>query len=195
MSLRIFTAVIQRSSHQPDLSITDHRRERTKSFWPSNVCFLVVMYRCKSWTIKRAQCWRTDASKSLCWRRLLRVPWTARRSNQSALKEILNIHWKDWCWGRSSSTLATWCEELTHWIRLMLEKIWGKKIKGRQRMRWSEGITDSMDMSLNNSGRQWRTGQLGMLQSVGSQRAGHDSATENNVCPKEGKHLGFRLLL
>ena len=74
--------------------------------------FPVVMYGCESWTIKKAECQRIDAFE-LCWRRLLRVPWTARRSNQS----ILNIHWKDWCWSWNSNTLATWCEELTHWKR------------------------------------------------------------------------------
>ena len=59
--------------------------------------------------------WRIDAFELWCWRRLLRVPWTARRSNQSILKKsVLNIHWKDWCWSWNSNTLATWCEELTH---------------------------------------------------------------------------------
>ena len=77
--------------------------------------FPVVMYGCESWTIKIAECWRIDAFKLWCWRRLLRVPWTAGRSNQSILKEILNIHWKDWCWSWNSSPLATWCEELAHW--------------------------------------------------------------------------------
>ena len=69
--------------------------------------FPIVIYRCESWTIKEAKCQRIDAFYFWCWRRLLKVPWTARRSNQSILKEInLNIHWKDWCW--SSKTLATW---------------------------------------------------------------------------------------
>ena len=77
--------------------------------------FPVVMYGCESWTIKKAECWRTDAFKLWCWKRFLRVPWTARRPNQSILrKSILNIHWKDWCWSWSSNTLATWCKELTH---------------------------------------------------------------------------------
>ena len=77
--------------------------------------FPLVMYRYESWTIKKAERWRIDAFKLWCWRRLLRVPWTARRSNQSVLKEInLNICWKDWYWSWSSSTLANWCEELTH---------------------------------------------------------------------------------
>ena len=78
--------------------------------------FPVVMYGCESWTIKKAEHQRIDAFKLWCWRRLSRIPWLARRSNQSILKEIiLNIHWKDWCW--SSNTLVTWCEELTHWKR------------------------------------------------------------------------------
>ena len=63
---------------------------------------------------KEAECQRTDAFEVWCWRRLLRVPWTARRSNQSILKEI-NVYWKDWCWSWSSNTLTTWFEELTHW--------------------------------------------------------------------------------
>ena len=80
--------------------------------------FSVVMYGCESWTINKAGCQRIDAFKLWCWKRLLRVPWTARRSNQSILKEItLNIHWKDWCSSWNSNTLATWCEELTHWKR------------------------------------------------------------------------------
>ena len=88
---------------------------------PAKVCivkamvFPGVMYRCESWTIKKAEHWRIDAFELWCWRRLLRVSWTARRTNQSILKEIsLNIHWKDWCWSWSSNTLATCCEELTH---------------------------------------------------------------------------------
>ena len=81
--------------------------------------FPVVMYGCESWTLKKVERWRIDAFEVWCWRRLLRVPWTARRSNQSILKEIsLDVHWKDWCWSGNSNTLATSCEELTHWKRL-----------------------------------------------------------------------------
>ena len=77
--------------------------------------FPVVTYGCESWTIKKAEHQRTDAFELWCWRRLLRVPWTARRSNQTILKEIiLNIHWRDWCWSWSSNILATWWKELTH---------------------------------------------------------------------------------
>ena len=80
--------------------------------------FSVVMYGCESWTIKKADRWRTGAFELWFWRRLLRVPWSARRSNQSILKEInLNTHWKDWCWSWNSNNLGTWCKELTHWER------------------------------------------------------------------------------
>ena len=82
------------------------------------MAFPVVMYGCESWTLKKAERRRIDAFELWCWRRLLRVPWTARRSSQSILKEaVLNIHWKDWCWIWNSNTLATWCKELTHWTR------------------------------------------------------------------------------
>ena len=88
---------------------------------PTKVClvkamvFPVVMYGCESWTVKKAEHWRIDAFELWCWGRLLRVPCTARRSNQSILKE--SVHWKDWCWGWNSNTLATWWEELNHWKR------------------------------------------------------------------------------
>ena len=76
--------------------------------------FPVIVYGCESWTIKKAECRRIDAFELWCWRRLLRVPWTARRSNPSILKISLNVYWRDWCWNWNSNTLATWCEELTH---------------------------------------------------------------------------------
>ena len=77
--------------------------------------FPVVMYGCESWTIKQAECQRIDTFELWCWRRLLRIPWTSRRSSQSILnKSVVNIHWKDWCW---SWNLATWCEEQTLWKR------------------------------------------------------------------------------
>ena len=117
------------------------------------VAFPVVMYGCESWTIKKAEHQRMGAFELWCWRRLLRVPWTARRSNQPILKEIImSIHWKDWCWSWNSNTLATWCEELTHlkrswcWERLKAEKKGMTEVK---RLRWLYGITDSMDISLS----------------------------------------------
>ena len=77
--------------------------------------FPVIMYRCESWTIKKAEHHRVDIFELWCWRRLLRVPWTARRSNQSILKKpSLNTHWKNWCWSQNSNTLATSWEEMTH---------------------------------------------------------------------------------
>ena len=89
---------------------------------PTKVCvvkamvFPIVMYRCESWTIRKAEHWRTDAFELWCWRRFLRVPWTAKRSNQSILKQSSPEYlWKDWCW--SSNTLATWCQGPTHWKR------------------------------------------------------------------------------
>ena len=108
--------------------------------------FPVVMYGCESWTIKKAEHRRIDAFELWCWRRLFRVPWTARRCNQS----ILNIHWKDWCWSWNSNPLATWCEELTHLKRpWMLGKTEGRRRRRQHRMRWLDGLTDSMDMSLS----------------------------------------------
>ena len=113
--------------------------------------FPVVMYECESWTIKKDECGRTDAFKLWCWRRLLRVPWTARRSNQSILKEInlecslegLMLKMKLQCFGhqmwRADSLKKT----------LVVGKIEGRRRRGQQRMRWLDGITDSMDMSLS----------------------------------------------
>ena len=91
---------------------------------PTKIClvkavvFPVVMCGCDSWTIKKAECRRIDAFELWYWRRCLWFSWTARRSTrQSWRKSVLNIHWKDWCWSFSSNTVATWCEELTHWKR------------------------------------------------------------------------------
>ena len=111
--------------------------------------FPVVIYECESWTIKKAECQIIDAFELWCWRRLLRVPWTARISNQPILKEISpEYYWKDWCWSWNSNTLATWCKELTHLKRPWL-KIEGGRRRGWQRMRWLDGITYSVDMSLS----------------------------------------------
>ena len=103
--------------------------------------FPVVMYRCEIWTIKKAEHWRTDAFQLWCWKKLLRVPWTARKSNQSILKEInLHIHWKDWCWNWSSNILATWCEELTHWEKKKKPWCWERlKAKGEEGSRVWDG--------------------------------------------------------
>ena len=113
--------------------------------------FPVVMYRCESWTVKKAEHQRIDAFELWCWRRLLRVPWTARRSNQSILKEIspgcslegLMLKLKLQYFGHLMRTVDLL--EKT----LMLGGIGGRRKRGQQRMRWLEGITDSMDVSLS----------------------------------------------
>ena len=90
----------------------------TKIYLVKAMVFPVVMYGCESWTIKKAEHWNIDASELWYWRRLLRVPWTERRYNQSIQKEISpDIHWNNWCWSWNSNTLATQCEELTQWKR------------------------------------------------------------------------------
>ena len=113
--------------------------------------FPVVMYGCESWTIKKAKCWRIDAFELWCWRRLLRVPWTARRSNQSILKEIspeyslegLMLKLKLQYFGHLMQTADSLEKTLT------LGKIESGRRRGQQRLRWFDGITDLMDMSLS----------------------------------------------
>ena len=110
--------------------------------------FLVVMYRCESWTIKKAEQW-IDAFELWCWRRLLRVSWTARRSNQSILKEISpGCSLDEWCWSWNSNTMATYAESWLIWKDPDAGKDWGQEVKGWQRTRCLNGITDSMDMGL-----------------------------------------------
>ena len=113
--------------------------------------FPVVMYGCESWTVKKAECQRIDAFELWCWRRLLRVPWTARRSNQSILKEI-----SPGC-SLEGMMLKLKHQYFGHLMRrvdslektLMLGGIGGRRRRGQQRMRWLDGITDSMDTSLS----------------------------------------------
>ena len=123
----------------------------TKVHLVKAMVFPVVMYGCESWTVKKAECRRPDAFELWCWRRLLRVPWTARRSNLSILKEIspgislkgmmlkLKLQYFDHLMRRVDSLEKT----------LMLGGIGGRRRRGRPRMRWLDGITDSMDMSLS----------------------------------------------
>ena len=95
------------------------------------IVFPVVMYGCESWTVKKAEHRRIDAFELWCWRRLLRVPWTARRSNQSILKEIsLGVHWKDWCWSWNSNTLAPDAKSWLIWKDCDAGKDWGQEEKG-----------------------------------------------------------------
>ena len=112
--------------------------------------FPVVMYGCESWTIKKAEHQRIDAFELWCWRRLLRVPWTARRSSQSILKEISSEYSLEVLMLKlelqSSGHLMRRTDSLEK--TLVLGKIEGRRRRGRQRMRWLDGITDSMDMGL-----------------------------------------------
>ena len=132
--------------------------------------FPVVMYGCESWTVKKVEHRRLDGFELWCWRRLLRVCWTARRSNQSILKErlVLGVHWKDWCWSWNSNTLSSWCEELTHlkrpwcWERLKA----GGKRDDRGWDSWMASLTQ-WTWVWTSSGSWWWTGRPGMLQSMG----------------------------
>ena len=113
--------------------------------------FPIVMYGCECWSIKKAKHWKIDAFELWCWKRFLRVSWTAGRSNQSILKEISLEHSLEGLMLKLKlQYLATWCEELTHLKKtVMLGKIEGRRRRGRQRMRWLDGITDSTDVSLS----------------------------------------------
>ena len=113
--------------------------------------FPVVMYGCEHWTVKKAECQRIDAFELWCWRRLLRVPWTARRSNQSILKEISSEHSLEGLMLELKLQYFGHLMQRTNSLEkpLMLGKIEGRRRKGRQRMRWLDAITDSMDMSLS----------------------------------------------
>ena len=131
--------------------------KKQRHYFAKKVClvkamvFPVVVYGCESWTVKKAEHQRIDAFELWCWKRLLRVPWTSRRSNQSILKEIspgislggmmlkLKLHYFGHLMGRVDSLEKS----------LMLGRIGGRRRRGRQRMRWLDGITDSMDMSLS----------------------------------------------
>ena len=144
--------------------------------------FPAFMYGCESWTVKKAEHWRIDAFELWCWRRLLRVPWIARRSNQSILKEIspgcslegMILKLKLQYFGHSG-------KELTHWKRLWCWEGWGAGGEGEGRGwdGWMASLTRWTWVWVN-SGRWWWTGRPGVLWFMGSQRVGHDWVTELN---------------
>ena len=154
----------------------------TKLYLVKAMVFPVVMYGCENWTIKKTEHRRIDAFELWCWRRLLRVPWTARNSNQSILKEVspgcsleglmLKLKLQDFGYlmRRADSFEKT----------LMLGKVEGRRRRGQQRMRWLNGITDSMDMGLGGFRELVMDREAWHDTTHGVQRVGHDWATELN---------------
>ena len=155
---------------------------------PTKVCIVKAMvfpvFMC--WTIKKAECWKIDAFDLWFWRRLLGVPWTARRSNPSILKEI-NLEYS-----LKGLMLKLKLQYLGHLMRradslektLMLGKSEGRRKSRQQRTKWLDGIINSVDLNLSKLWSWWKTGKPDMLQSMGSQRAGNNEQLNNNKITK-----------
>ena len=182
----------KKSYDQPRQQIKRQRHYFAKKSPSSqSYSFPVIMYGCESWTIKKGEHWRTDAFELWCWRRLLRVPWTARRSNQSILKEInpeyplkglmlkLKLHYFGYLMQRANSL-----EKILIWERLKA----GGERDNRGRDGWMASVTQ-WTWVWAGSRRWWRTGKPGVLQSMGSQRVGHDWAAEQQ------QFLSFKILM
>ena len=139
-----------------------------------NLCYANIFNGCESWTLKKAERQRIDTFELWCWRRLLRVPWTARRS-------VLGVNWKDWCWSWNSNTLATWCKDLTH-----LKRLWcWERLRARgggDYRGWDVWMVSPVQWTwvYINSRSLRGTGRPGVLWFMGLQWAGHDWATELN---------------
>ena len=163
----------------------------TKVCMVKAMVFLVVMYRCKSWTIKKAECWGTDVFKLWCWRRL-KSPLDCKEIIRVNPKSTLNIHRKDWCWSWSSNNLATRCEQLTHWKRPWC---WEKpKAEGEEGDRgWEGWIASPIQWTWTwaNSRRWWGTGRSGVLQSMGVKESDMTWQLNNNKCTLSFGNLHF----
>ena len=173
--------------------------KKQRHYFATKVClikamvFTVVTYGCESSTIKKAEHRRIDVFELWCWRRLLRVPWTARRFNQSILKEISpGVHWKDWCWSWNSNTLATSCKELTHWKRPWCWEGLGAGGKGDDRGwdGWMASLT-LWTWVWVNSGSWWWIGRPGVHR-VSKSRTWLSNWTELNWA--EATFCGIRLV-
>ena len=157
---------------------------------PTKVClvkamvFPVVMYGCESWTIKKAECWRIDAFELWCWRRLLRVPWTARRSSQSIRKEISPEH------SLEGLMLKLKRQYFGH---LMLGKIEGRRRRGDRGWDGRMASPTQWTWIWASSRSWWWTGRPGVLQSMGLQRVGHDWATELNWTELKSRDIAWLL--
>ena len=158
--------------------------------------FLVVMHGRESWIMKKAECWSIDAFELWCQRRFLRVPWNARRLNQSILKEIhpeysLEGLMQSW----NSKTLATWCEEVTHWKKPWCwERLRAGREGGWQRMKWLDDITNSKDMCLSKLWETWKRGKPGVLPFMGIKESETSYQLNNNWCHRPGQIPATSLL-